>query len=214
MNSTIVRRLTLMVTTAVCGLAAASAPAHAGALVKSAGSCVPDSISQQFLRWNDPLSYTSVRGGSMEDVLLPGWTLSSASVVAGNEPFYIRAKSDARSLHIAPGGSVQTATMCVGVDSITLRFFARSRNGLLALPPSRLKVEVLVETAKGEVLTLPLGVLSPGTTWRPSLPLPVIADLVPLLPGSKTPMAFRFTPSGTSDWWIDDVYVDPRFGRR
>jgi hypothetical protein len=40
--------------------------------------------------------------------------------------------------------------------------------------------------------------------------MPVIANLLPLLPGSRTAVAFRFTPYGDGgDWTIDDVYVDP-----
>jgi hypothetical protein len=34
------------------------------------------------------------------------------------------------------------------------------------------------------------------------------ANLLPLLPGSKTAVAFRFT-AVSGDWQIDDVYVDP-----
>ena len=36
----------------------------------------------------------------------------------------------------------------------------------------------------------------------------VVANLLPLLPGEHTPVAFRFTALG-GDWSIDDVYVDP-----
>ena len=32
---------------------------------------------------------------------------------------------------------------------------------------------------------------------------------LPLLPGERTPVAFRFTPQGKGTWSIDDVYVDP-----
>ena len=48
-----------------------------------------------------------------------------------------------------------------------------------------------------------------GGAWQPTLPFPVLASLLPLLPGSKTPVAFRFTPAGAGSWQIDDVYVDP-----
>jgi hypothetical protein len=47
-----------------------------------------------------------------------------------------------------------------------------------------------------------------GSKWTPTLPLPVIANLLPLLPGDLTPVRFRFTPVGGA-WQIDDVYVDP-----
>jgi hypothetical protein len=40
--------------------------------------------------------------------------------------------------------------------------------------------------------------------------MPVIANLLPLLPGELTPVRFRFTPVGLgAAWQIDDVYVDP-----
>jgi hypothetical protein len=37
----------------------------------------------------------------------------------------------------------------------------------------------------------------------------VVANLLPLLPGAHTPVAFRFTPQLGGEWAIDDVYVDP-----
>jgi hypothetical protein len=38
----------------------------------------------------------------------------------------------------------------------------------------------------------------------------VLVSLLPLLPGSNTAVAFKFTPVGLGgSWQIDDVYVDP-----
>jgi hypothetical protein len=48
-----------------------------------------------------------------------------------------------------------------------------------------------------------------GGKWQPTLPFPVLASLLPLLPGEMTPVQFRFTPVGGGTWQIDDVYVDP-----
>jgi hypothetical protein len=40
--------------------------------------------------------------------------------------------------------------------------------------------------------------------------MPILANLLAVLPGGRTPVAFRFTPGGAgSEWMIDDVYVDP-----
>jgi hypothetical protein len=47
-----------------------------------------------------------------------------------------------------------------------------------------------------------------GSAWQPTLPFPVVANLLPLLPGQMTPVAFRFTARGGA-WRIDDVYIDP-----
>ena len=48
-----------------------------------------------------------------------------------------------------------------------------------------------------------------GGQWQPTLPSLVVANLLPLLPGARTPVRFRFTPVGRANWQIDDVYVDP-----
>jgi hypothetical protein len=40
--------------------------------------------------------------------------------------------------------------------------------------------------------------------------MPVVANLLSVLPGASTSLAFRFTPTGSAgEWSIDDVYVDP-----
>ena len=55
---------------------------------------------------------------------------------------------------------------------------------------------------------LPVGVVVNGGGWRPTPVMPVVVNLLPLLPGEMTPVAFRFTADG-GDWLIDDVWVDP-----
>jgi hypothetical protein len=37
--------------------------------------------------------------------------------------------------------------------------------------------------------------------------MPIVVNLLPLLPGDHTAVAFRFSTAG--NWQIDDVYVDP-----
>ena len=67
----------------------------------------------------------------------------------------------------------------------------------------------------GIVNSLPLvGAVLPTSSWQPTvLPVVVVANLLPLLPGQRTPVAFRFTPTLGGAWSIDDVYVDP-YSRR
>jgi hypothetical protein len=187
-------------------LATAAPAAQAGPLVKSAGDCTTGAVETPFTRWLDPLGYSLVPGGSFE-AGASGWTVGTAMVATGNEPFYAHNRGDSKSLSISSRGSVTSPTVCVGLDKPLLRFFARSSGGLLSL--STLNVDVQFETAGGTVLTLPMGVALPGG-WSPTLPLPVLANLLPLLPGNQTPVRFRFTPVGGASWWIDDVYVDPR----
>lgn len=96
----------------------------------------------------------------------------------------------------------------MGLNRPTLRFFARSSAGLLSL--STMAVSVRFESSLGLVLEAPIGVVTPNTSWQPTIAIPIIANLLPLLPNDMTPVQFRFTPVGSASWSIDDVYVDPR----
>jgi hypothetical protein len=71
-------------------------------------------------------------------------------------------------------------------------------------------VSVRFQTVAGLTATLPIGVV-PGlsTSWSPSLPMTVVANLLPLLPDSKTAVQFVFTPLLGGSFQVDDVYVDP-----
>ena len=101
--------------------------------------------------------------------------------------------------------------MCVGIEDPTMRFFAhRSGGGLLAVA-SNLLVTARVETSLGLVVEVPVGTLTTltnGTKWNKTPTQIMLASLLPLLPGEHTPIQLRFTAVGTSDWVIDDVFVD------
>ena len=86
-----------------------------------------------------------------------------------------------------------------------MRFFAKRNGGTIL---STMKVEVLFNGLGGLVKSLPIGLVLAGQNWQPTLPYPVLASLLPLLPGEMTPVKFRFTPLSGS-WQVDDVYVDP-----
>ena len=47
-----------------------------------------------------------------------------------------------------------------------------------------------------------------GSSWHPTVPMPLIANILPLSHSDKTPVRFRFAPL-LGSWQIDDVYVDP-----
>ncbi|HEY2604035.1 MAG TPA: hypothetical protein VGI67_20925 [Thermoleophilaceae bacterium] len=179
--------------------------ANAGVLVKSATNCPNPPVAQPFSQWGDHSTYMLAPNGSFEGGA-GGWSLHNASIVSGNESYNV-AGSGSHSLQIKPGGSALTSTICVGLDRPTLRLFAHSSGGLLGI--ATMAVSVRFETSLGLVAELPIGVVLPSSKWQPSLPLPILANLLPLLPGQMTPVQFRFTPVlGT--WNIDDVYVDPR----
>jgi hypothetical protein len=190
----------------VAGVAALAiaAPAQAGLLVSSATNCNDPVYEQPFLPWADPASYVLAPGGTFEQGA-GDWKLSgNASVVSGNESYYVHGDGESASLSVGSGSSATSDSMCVGIEHPTLRLFARNSGSLL----STLKVEVLFEDNGGSVHALPIGLLLAGGQWQPSTAMPVVANLLPLLPGEHTAVAFRFSASG-GNWKIDDVYVDP-----
>lgn len=196
-----------VVALAAAGVAtlAAAAPANAGLLVASATDCDAQASSQVFMRWLDPMRYVPAPGGDAESAT--DWTLNGgARVVSGNEPWKVGGRADDSSLQLPRGSQATTGVMCVGIGHPTVRFFARRTSGWLL---DALKVEVLFEGAGGRVGSLPVGAVLAGGSWQPTLPFPVLASLLPLLPGEQTPVAFRFTPVGGGSWQVDDVFVDP-----
>jgi hypothetical protein len=185
---------------------AMAAPAQAGLLVKSATDCPANpTATRVFARWLDLANYIPAPGGAAESAA--GWQLNGgARIVAGNEPWQVNGASDSNSLLLPRGASATTDVMCVGVEYPTLRFFAKRNGGTLL---STLLIEVEFEGLGGILKRLPVGVVLSGTRWQPTLPHLVLASLLPLLPGQRTPVRFRFTPLGGASWQIDDVYVDP-----
>ena len=179
------------------------AAASAGPLVADAPDCDAQSLGQPFLPWADVASYTLDPGGSFE-ASSPSWSLSDgASVVKGNESFNVTSADDKRSLSLSAGSSAVSRSLCVGIEHPDIRFFARSGSAL-----NRVNVEVLFEDGVGNVQSAPIGAITAGSEWGPTAPLPIVVNLLPLLPGSHTAVAFRFTAAGGSVQ-IDDVYVDP-----
>lgn len=183
--------------------AAAAQPAHAST------GCSDRALSRPFLPWLDLAHYTLAPNGGLEGGSI-GWSLrGGAKVVQGNETFFVRALGDKYSLSLPPGSSGTTGTTCVQLLDPTVRLFAMNTGSLL----SPLKVEVLYTDRSGTPRALPIALLPGDARWQPTLPMPFFANLLhpPLLTDGEVQVAFRFTPVGlgTSEWRIDDVYVDP-----
>jgi hypothetical protein len=203
MTRHVLRALALSAAAAAAALAAPAA--HAGLLAPSARDCAPEVVTKPFLPWLDLANYIPVGDGGFE-AGAAGWSLSGARVVDGNEPWRVRAPGDRRSLAVQEGTAV-TPEVCVGLEHPTLRFFARNTGS----PLGALAVSVLVRTSLGTTHAEPVGVVAdPGGAWAPRLPMPLVANLLPLLPGERTTVRLRFDAVGAgSAWQIDDVYVDP-----
>ena len=205
------KRTAVTALTATIALAAGASSANAGVLVASAPDCDAQSLSKTFLPWWDIADYTALSGGDFEGAGY-GWSMTGGAAIAGgNEPYYVGDAGDSHSLSLPAGASATSPAICVGLAHPTIRFFAkRQSGGWLSL--SSVRVDVLFETSTGEVASLPIGAAGNGGSWQPTSPMLVVANLLPLLPGERTPVAFRFTAPG-ADYSVDDVWVDP-YGRK
>ena len=199
-----IRRAGLAAVAAMVATMAFASTASAGILTAPARDCGDESLSQPFARFGDSHQYKIVPGGSFEGALTD-WTLSGgAKVVTPNEPWHVGGSTHAKSLVLPAGSTAVTAPSCVGLGEPTLRFFAKKNSGLL----STLLVTVYVKTSLGLVVPLPMGVVLGNSQWKATPQMLIVANLLPLLPGDRTPVAFQFTPL-LGSWQIDDVYVDP-----
>jgi hypothetical protein len=195
--------------TAVVALAVGASTASAGVLVASSPSCADQAVSRTFLPWLDFANYTALSGADFESGAA-GWSLDGSAIATGNEPYRVGGAGDSKSLALSSGDSATSPAICVGLAHPTVRFFAKRQSGGW-LSASSLRVDVLFETASGAVASLPIGLVGNAGSWQATSPMLVVANLLPLLPGETTPVAFRFTAQG-GDWSIDDVWVDP-YGR-
>ena len=193
---------------AVAALAIALAAPASAAAEGVVAACTRSTYEQPFTPWLDFANYVLAPNGGLESGAA-GWSLDGgATVVAGNESFYVRDAHDTRSLSLPAGSTATTSSMCVDAASPDLRLFVRNSGSLL----STLKVDVLYTDALEQSRALTVAVLVAGSTWQPTLPIPVLANLTapPLVTDGTTSVAFRFTPQGSwGNWKIDDVYVDP-----
>jgi hypothetical protein len=189
-----------------------ASPASAGLLVESAPDCTSPDSSSVFSPWGDYANYFLAPDGGLEN-RGAGWDLDGASVVDANSSHAVSGPGS-RALSLPAGSAATTPVVCVGLEHPTMRFFVRKTSGTGLLPAlNSLRVDVLVEDTLGLVSVLPaVGVVGGSSSWQPSGRMVVAANLLPLLPGSHTPVAFRFVPQG-GNWQVDDVYVDPYAGR-
>jgi hypothetical protein len=200
------RRVLLAAITAVAMTGAIAAPASAGILTASETNCGDETLTKPFAQFGDGAYYKLVAGGNFEAP--GGWTLAGgAKVVTGNEPWKVGGSTHAKSLVLPSGSTAISPISCVGLAEPSLRFFVKkNRAPLLGL--SALAVSVHVKTSLGLTVPVPVGVVLANGQWKASPKLMIVANLLPLLPGDRTPVRFQFTPV-LGDWQIDDVYVDP-----
>jgi hypothetical protein len=191
-------------------LTAGASVARADPLSVLPASCGTETVSQPFTPWGDDNEYTLAPGGGFETAT-PAWTRTGgATVVNGNESYYVGGASDSKSLYLPAGSSATSPYTCTSIFDPTLRLFVRNTGN----PSSQLTVQALYPGLLGGVQTSTIGVLRGSSTWEPSPALMLLFDnLLATLSLDSTVIAFRFAPAdSTGDWQIDDVYLDP-YGR-
>jgi hypothetical protein len=168
----------------------------------AAAACPRASTSNAFSRFGDDAAYTLAPGGSFESGT-PGWGLSKAAVVAGNERFDL--VPGTHSLAIEPRGGAVSPLVCTSSEYPTFRFVYHRLNGSSgSLNVSLRWVNVLGVSANTQV-----GELTTDGRWVPT-PILEFGDTVPLwVPGTSLDVGLVFSSSGESTWAIDDVYIDP-----
>jgi len=191
--------------------AAVAAPAAGAGLIGSVpivgGAVAPNcgKGAQVFAPWGDYATYYPVQNGGLESGS-SGWTLTGgASVVRGNEPFYISGPG-AYSLSLPSGSTATSPATCIGTANLFIRMLGIDAGGR----DSGLRIRVIF---RGGLLSSVLGVFDfrttpPTGTWQPTLPTLSLGSLgIPL--GSQS-MQIQLSPVGSgSAWRIDDLYVDP-----
>jgi hypothetical protein len=181
--------------TAAIALVLGASPANASLIL--GGSC--PGATQAFARFGDARLYTFGTNGGLESGST-GWSLSSgASVVRGNESYYVHSTSDSHSLSLPAGATALTPSMCMGTTSTVVRFFVKGA--------TRVRVDVVERNLLGFVVGLVNATTVTGTSaWQPSPTVLNLDSLQGVLGCSSVQL--RFTAlDGTAG--IDDVYVDP-----
>ena len=189
----------------IAALATASA-ARSGLIGTGSASYCDPTASQPFTPWGDYSAYTLAPGGSFEGGV-PAWALAGgASVVSGNEPFYLHSTKDRRSLLLPAGSSATTPTMCFALGDWHLRFLMRN----VGSASGSVHISVVVPSLLGGVLTvLDGGSVSGNGAWAPSPRVALLLSNVTSLVGTRA-VAFRFETVGRgAAYQIDDVYLDP-----
>jgi hypothetical protein len=168
-----------------------------------AAQCPTQIGKQKFAKLGDTASYVLVPGGSFEGTPSQvGWTLSNATLTAGNEPLYLNSATDDQSLLINGGGSATSPVFCVDSTMPNIRFLVHQ-----TVPGSDLKVQGVVPLPHGS-LTITVGGVGDGSVsgWT-SVQLNIPTNRIPK--GLSIPAALRFVVPGSGSWQLDDVYVDP-----
>lgn len=173
-------------------------------------ACPTQATTQPFQQFGDSADYFLAPNGGLESGS-DGWKLSKASVVTGNETFFVRSPSDKRSLSIQRGGKATSPWFCVSSEHPTFRFFVRQPQGA-ASPDLKVHLRYINEERNAindrQVDTY---TGADWATWKPSRPISLWGNLgfsdQSAITGAQ--LVFEVENESGKPWQVDDVYVDP-----
>ena len=199
------RRLAAPLALAAALLVLGAGSAHASLTVDTSANCSDYDYSQVFLPWGDPANYTPAPGGDFERGI-GRWSLVGASRdTSDNEPFHVGSATDHSSLSLPNGSVALSPGMCSGLGEPTARVFFKQTDGL---PGATLQVDVLFDDVNGTTQAQTIAELGAIPSWTLSPQMLVMSNLLPVIGGGGSVVAFRFTAIGGS-FQVDDLYVDP-----
>ena len=172
----------------------------------SAQACSYSGAEKVFGPWGDQRSYVLAPDGGFE-AGGSGWQLNrGATVVAGNESYYLNDAADSKALSLPAGSSAVSPPVCMAIDTPSFRLVARNTGN----PSSQLRVEANYKLL-GLIRTKTVGTFQAGSTWAPTQSVSTVLTLSTIV-GTLIPSAIeiRITPLDSSGrWQVDDVYIDP-----
>jgi hypothetical protein len=192
----------------IAAAACFAAPAAAQA------ACEPTATVKAFEAFGDSSDYFLAPNGGLESGSA-GWQLTNASVVSGNESYFVNAKSDTRSLSIAPGGRAVTSAICVDTTRTGFRYFAQNPgNG----SGPKLTVSILWVGPDGITRNIRVDKLA-GASYRswtasrffaPQLAAQLFKRLgLTAQDTASVRLVFEAENVPGPAWRVDDVFIDP-----
>lgn len=177
-------------------------------------ACDPTPTTKAFQAFGDSSDYFLADNGGFESGSA-GWQLTNASVVSGNESYFLGGNKDARSLSIAPGGRAVSSPICVDTTRTGYRFFAQQAKSPVTpnlkvsirwVGPDGVTRYVRVDTLAG----VNYSSWAPSRFWAPELAAQLFRRLG-LAPEATATVRLVFEVDNVAGpaWRIDDLYIDP-----
>jgi hypothetical protein len=174
----------------------------------AAADCGFGDASQLFLQWGDEAAYSLAPGGDYSDV--SNWTFKNSGPIE-SDPNPL----GPNALAFAKGDSEAISpAMCISLANPTIRLMMKDVGGN---GKADIKVSVLYEDVNGHTQHLTLAKLRAGSTWSPTVAVPIGVNLLSSASSSGwTAVAFDFKVEGLQKnelLELGSLYVDPFVSR-